>query len=316
MFTGKSCMCRGLSIYKESELDAGMCRNQHKILYTGGILIVQFFLYCQYTGRGAGACLLLYMSTFKTPNRFLSTVYRWYRFSCSKIITSSSPNAWNKTRKTNYSQYTTKKPISSNKLRNNYYHFSTGTTEELITFLTQRENKNQLKANNYYRLSCKFACFWNLNYPIACFDKTNISIHTRIVAEISPQLPLVVLKDGGWCESKTGQVPNNSIYFTNILSNMFGEGNVYQNFIFLRSLRQEITQKSCWFDQHSFINVVSKDSLKVFCFFFVKTNIFCSELSLRGSLKEYLRFVKVFYMHYVLCIFVEVPNFLSGKLVY
>lgn len=231
------------------------------------------------------------MSTFNIPNRFLSTVYRWYRFSCSKIITSSSPNARNKTCKTNYSQYSTKKPISSNKLRNNYYHFSTGTTKELIAFLAQRENKNQIKANDCYSLSSKCAFFFNSNYFIACFYKSNINIHTKIVADIIPQLPLVVLKDGGWCESKTGQVPNNSIYFTNILSNMFGEGNVYQNFIFLWSLRREITQRLCWFDQHSVINVVSKDSLKAYCSIFVKTKYLCSELSLRGSLKEYLLFI-------------------------
>lgn len=30
--------------------------------------------------------------------------------------------------------------------------------------------------------------------------------------------------DGGGRESKTGQVPNNSIYFAHILSNMLGEG--------------------------------------------------------------------------------------------
>ena len=128
-----------------------------QILHTGGFLLVLYIFFKGATTTQDEVQVL----AFKTPNRFLSTVYRWYRFSCSKIITSSSPNAWNKTRKTNYSQYTTKKPIISNKLRNNYYHFSTGTTEELITFLTQRENKNQLKANDYYSLSRKVASFWN-----------------------------------------------------------------------------------------------------------------------------------------------------------
>lgn len=78
---------------------------------------------------------------------------------------------------------------------------------------------------------------------------------------INPLLPPIFLKDGGGRESKTGQVPNNSIYFAHFLSNMLGEGIVHCKLTFLLLFLIHILRITLRWIQLYFTSLVSKDSV-------------------------------------------------------